>query len=246
MITTGFSTVALHGTGLFADSVVIPALIIGFVASILPDIDSATGKPIEVLTTLLAALAVYIVWSTFLITAEYNSLINFLILACVIVLIKYPIVWVSKKVMVHRGVTHSLLFMITIHNIIVLFMDRYYNTGHKEALFIGLIFLIGYLTHLLLDEVYAVDFSGQRVKRSFGTAMKLFQWESTGDKARTLILVLIIGLTSKHIVNPPIGELRMGRIMAYSTPRSEYNISFYEALHTQPFWARVFDNLWGR
>jgi hypothetical protein len=33
---------------------------------------------------------------------------------------------------------------------------------------------IGYLTHLVLDELYSVDLLNSRVKRSFGTALKPF------------------------------------------------------------------------
>lgn len=34
--------------------------------------------------------------------------------------------------------------------------------------------LVGYLTHLILDEVSSVDMIGRRVKASFGTALKLW------------------------------------------------------------------------
>ena len=37
----------------------------------------------------------------------------------------------------------------------------------------GLFVSVGYVIHLVLDEVYSVDLTGARVKRSFGTALKL-------------------------------------------------------------------------
>ena len=40
----------------------------------------------------------------------------------------------------------------------------------------GALIFIGAITHLLLDELYSIDFAGNRVKRSFGTAMKLFDY----------------------------------------------------------------------
>ena len=33
---------------------------------------------------------------------------------------------------------------------------------------------IGYMVHLVLDEIYSVDVLGTRVKRSFGTAVKFY------------------------------------------------------------------------
>jgi hypothetical protein len=35
---------------------------------------------------------------------------------------------------------------------------------------------MGATVHLLLDELYSVDLSGLRIKRSFGTALKLTDW----------------------------------------------------------------------
>ncbi len=46
--------------------------------------------------------------------------------------------------------------------------------GPITAWMAGLFVFIGFLIHLILDEIYAVDFSGARLKRSFGSALKLF------------------------------------------------------------------------
>ncbi len=54
----------------------------------------------------------------------------------------------------------------------------------------GAIIFIGALTHLLLDELYSIDFAGNRVKRSFGTAMKLFDYKKPASAGlMTLVLV---------------------------------------------------------
>lgn len=34
----------------------------------------------------------------------------------------------------------------------------------------------GYLTHLILDELYSVDLYGAKLKKSFGTALTFFSW----------------------------------------------------------------------
>jgi hypothetical protein len=34
------------------------------------------------------------------------------------------------------------------------------------------------MVHLILDEIYAVDFEDARLKKSFGTALKLFEYRS--------------------------------------------------------------------
>ena len=44
----------------------------------------------------------------------------------------------------------------------------------------GAFISFGYLIHLLLDEIYSVNLAGVRLKRSFGTALKLFSWRYWG------------------------------------------------------------------
>jgi hypothetical protein len=48
---------------------------------------------------------------------------------------------------------------------------------------------MGYVMHLVLDEIYSVDLTGARVKRSFGTALKLI---SANVKATTCLVLATI------------------------------------------------------
>lgn len=57
---------------------------------------------------------------------------------------------------------------------------------------IGLMVFIGFITHLLLDELYSVDFMGRRIKRSFGTALKII--DSRYIVPSVAIIALNIGL----------------------------------------------------
>jgi hypothetical protein len=50
--------------------------------------------------------------------------------------------------------------------------------------------LFGFLIHLLLDEFYSVDFSNRRIKRSFGTALKL--WDMRQPLNTTILVCLTI------------------------------------------------------
>jgi hypothetical protein len=49
----------------------------------------------------------------------------------------------------------------------------------------------GYLTHLILDEIYSVDVMDTRVKASFGTALKLFDHRHLGHSA---VMAAAVGL----------------------------------------------------
>ncbi len=74
----------------------------------------------------------------------------------------------------HRGNCHSLLTAVlaslTITNIAAYLLGR----GIESAYLIGLFFFGGFLSHLVLDEIYAIDLKHRKLKKSFGTAIKPF------------------------------------------------------------------------
>ena len=50
---------------------------------------------------------------------------------------------------------------------------------------------IGYLTHLILDEIYSVDVMDTRLKASFGTALKLIDPRHPGATAAMAVATVI-------------------------------------------------------
>jgi len=70
----------------------------------------------------------------------------------------------------------------------------------------GLFVFLGYVIHLVLDEMYSVDITGARIKRSFGSALKLFDRNSTSAS-----MLMAGALVATLLVTPPSEEFR--RIM---------------------------------
>ncbi|MCP4052348.1 MAG: hypothetical protein GY739_04630, partial [Mesoflavibacter sp.] len=58
--------------------------------------------------------------------------------------------------------------------------------------------LIGGLIHLLLDEIYSVDLSNVTIKRSFGTALKIADFDN-----KLITLASIIAIAALIYVAPP-------------------------------------------
>ena len=77
----------------------------------------------------------------------------------------------------------------------------------------GLFVSVGYVMHLVLDEIYSVDLTGARVKRSFGTALKLI---STHVKATTCLVLatLLVFFTT------PSAEKFVQTILNFDTYKS--------------------------
>jgi len=71
----------------------------------------------------------------------------------------------------HRGILHSLLAAAIFSGIVFLlpgenFFVRFFRSGAV---------IIGYISHLVLDELWGVEYHRFRLKRSFGSAFKLFR-----------------------------------------------------------------------
>jgi membrane-bound metal-dependent hydrolase YbcI (DUF457 family) len=92
---------------------------------------------------------------------------------------------------VHRGIFHSIITGLFISLIII--NTSYYlgNQSAKHSWMIGIFLLFGYIVHLLLDEVYSVDINNNLVKRSFGTALKLFDYKNLAISTIMIIATLI-------------------------------------------------------
>ncbi len=78
-----------------------------------------------------------------------------------------------KKITVHRGVFHSIPAIVIYAEVVFLYL---YNYPSLSRLWLTGAAFAGALSHLILDEIYSVDFDGAkiRIKRSFGTALKLW------------------------------------------------------------------------
>ena len=97
-----------------------------------------------------------------------------------------------KRATVHRGIFHSipaiLIYALALH----LATFRY---PAEERLLVLAAAFAGALSHLILDEIYAVDLGGARLKKSFGTALSLWKPKTPLISALAwgLVLALVIG-----------------------------------------------------
>ncbi|MBY0528146.1 MAG: metal-dependent hydrolase [Gemmataceae bacterium] len=148
-------------------------------SGMLPDLDSDSGVPVR---TLFGAAGVLV--PLFLLSRIVELGLPLVQIAALMVgiycFIRYVCSAVFKKLTVHRGMFHSLPGM-AIAGLLVFLM--YHSDNLIERLFLALGTTIGFLSHLVLDELYSVDLSGVKVhlKASAGSAVKLMSpsWPAT-------------------------------------------------------------------
>ncbi len=161
------------------------------VAGILPDLDSDSGVPYRESVAFISAFVPMLMISRFQSLGWTRESIV-LACACMYVGIRFGVAELFRRYTVHRGMWHSLpaaatvgllAFLITDHQHLEL---RIYWTAAAVA---------GFLVHLVLDELYSVDFRGIRLKKSFGSALKLWStqgaWPNVSTYGKLIVLALL-------------------------------------------------------
>nr|WP_299246117.1 metal-dependent hydrolase [uncultured Halomonas sp.] len=153
---------------------------------ILPDIDSDNSHAVRLVFTLFAALAA--VSGALLFQEQLQSGMLLMLCATLFLGIRYVLSAVFKRFSVHRGIWHSLLAALLVGLIAACVSYRFFSPNALMAWAHGLALTFGVMVHLLLDECYSVDLVGIRVKRSFGTALKFFDYREPFNSLLMLLL----------------------------------------------------------
>ena len=144
----------------------------GTVGGILPDIDADHSIPGRMFFSFFALVVAFL--TLFSRAGVYSIVELSLLWVATYVVVRHVIFKLFASFSVHRGVFHSLLAAIWMS---------------------GLFVSVGYVIHLVLDEIYSVDLTGARVKRSFGTALKLISADVKATTCLVLVTILVFFAT---------------------------------------------------
>jgi len=157
--------------------------LLGTLGGILPDIDAPQSIPTRLLFTSLGIL-----FASFLVITEFKQ-ISWLALSCLWIIsylsVRYGLSKLFNKLTVHRGNFHSILAALLFCFITTATSYHVLEIGELLAWFAGLFVMVGYIVHLLLDELYSVG--NAKLKKSFGSALKIASFR---HKISTVLLVL--------------------------------------------------------
>jgi hypothetical protein len=180
---------------------------LGTIGGLLPDVDADNSTSLDIVFNIFSVVAVLMVLHY--ITGEHFKEIHFIELLAIPLgvygIIKWLIRPLFEKVTVHRGSCHSLLFLLLCALLTIqltwIFNDNYLTKSSLHAWLSGGFILFGGLIHLLLDEIYSVDLSNLRVKRSFGTAMKIADFRN-----KSATLMMLAAIVSLSYIAPESGS----------------------------------------
>jgi len=189
--------VGYTGVGLYAGLPVESALIAGGLCGIggmLPDIDSDSGIPFRESMGFAAAIVPLLLLDRFRqFNLNYEQIV--LVSGAMYLFVRFGLARLLAKYTVHRGMFHSLPAALTFAG--VAFLLCRFNDNLQLRYFISGGVLLGVMSHLVLDEIYAIEWARgrRRFKKSFGTAIKLWSkslWGNVSAYAKLIIVAMLI------------------------------------------------------
>ena len=193
-LVSGAAAFASYGEGLSTSAETQALFVLGTAASLLPDIDADDSNPVRGLFNVAGIVVGFLM--AFRLAGHVGLLEQVGVWIGVALLIAFPLRWAFGQLTVHRGIWHTLLMAVVMTLSATVVADSLLGLDAVLAWLAGGFVLLGYLTHLVLDEIASVDLLDRRVKRSFGTALKPVSLRAWPWSLVLMgLTVLLIGLT---------------------------------------------------
>ena len=194
------ATVALAGNAA-PHNYLLTLTLAGTIGGILPDIDLEKAIPSRMLFTGLGVVIAFIALFGF--KQQYSIAELWVVWLGTYLAVRYGLFWLFHQRTRHRGVWHSLLAGAFFMALTAIIFDKVFGETPAIAWLTGFFVLIGFIIHLVLDEIYSVDIEGAHLKKSFGTALKFI--DSQSWKAS---LLLAGALAAAVFLAPPSREFK--------------------------------------
>jgi LexA-binding, inner membrane-associated putative hydrolase len=162
------------------------------VGGLLPDLDSDSGVPVREMFGLAAAFTPFLLYNRLLADPKFDHNHERVIVALAVLylFIRYGLSNVFRRLTVHRGMYHSIPAML-IAGLSVYLLEANPSRGLRVYLAGGV--MLGFLSHLVLDEIFSVDFMGLKIRlnKYAGSALKFFSPSWSGTLLTYLILAAL-------------------------------------------------------
>lgn len=153
----------------------------GVFGSVLPDIDLRDSRPSR---AFFSGLGIFLSFCVlFAVAHRYSIAEMWIVWLGTLVAVRYGLQFLFLRFSAHRGIWHSIVAGLFFWFLTAIVFHRLLGYHEGVAWLAGGFLFIGYITHLILDELYSVDVFDTRIKASFGSALKLYDGKHLGDTA---------------------------------------------------------------
>jgi hypothetical protein len=157
---------------------------------LLPDLDSDSGVPVRELFGISAAVAPILLFRRIYAQCRESTEQTLVVLIFVYLFIRYVLSHIFMRFTVHRGMFHSIPALLIAGLATYLL---YPSDNVRLRVFLAGAVFLGFLSHLVLDEIYSVDFMGSRLRpnKYAGSALKFISKSWPATLTAYLLLALL-------------------------------------------------------
>jgi hypothetical protein len=168
------------------------------VSGMLPDLDSDSGRPVQEMSSFAAAAVPMLMLERFS-SMHWSHETMALAGAGIYAAIRFGATTIFKRYTVHRGMWHSLPACLACGLLTFLIVG---GPDLAIRLYKAAAVSLGFLTHLVLDEIWSLQLKSGKlnVKRSFGTALKIFG----KDRIANTLMAGMLGVLVMMAVGDPM------------------------------------------
>jgi membrane-bound metal-dependent hydrolase YbcI (DUF457 family) len=189
------STIAgvLYGLGGYQSNLPIESCVIGgalcSVSGMLPDLDSDSGIPLREAVGFASAFVPMLLVERL---SRFGLSHEMMLVATIVVyfVLRFGIAELFRRYTVHRGMWHSIPAALSA-SLFAFLVCSCENMGLR--LFKTVAIFVGFMSHILLDEIWSVEFRRGRYtfKHSFGTALKFWGQSRVANIFSYVLLTLL-------------------------------------------------------
>lgn len=172
IVTSGLGVVALYSSSMISIKGSLILLALGIIGGVLPDMDSDTSKPIQITFKIFSIFLPLIAILLFLDTLSILKIFTLWILASLV--LHFGFFKLFLQATTHRGIFHSIPMGVFIALVTKYIFDNFLNYGELFSTLAGIFVFLGFMVHLILDELFSINALGMHIKSSFGSAFKLY------------------------------------------------------------------------
>lgn len=176
-VATGIVTSGVLATLTLAANMVTPGEVMtlvfaGALGAMLPDIDLQHSRASQALFSGLAVFIAFVI--LFNVSYKYSIAEMWIIWVGTYLVVRYVGHALFHRLSRHRGIFHSVLAAVFFGFLTAIAYTYVFGASETLSWLAATFVFVGAMTHLVLDEIYSVDVMNERVKESFGSALKLF------------------------------------------------------------------------
>jgi len=216
-IASGMAATLAVATEMIGQGDIITLALAGALGSVLPDIDLKDSKSSRIIFFALGLFLSFVV--LFIVVSKYSIAELWVIWIGAFLTVRYIGHYLFHNFAVHRGVFHSVLAAAFWLLATAAVFHHGLRADPRICWLAGIFMAFGYIVHLLLDEIYSVDFNGNRVKRSFGTALKLIEYRNYAASFTMAFAAAVV-----FFATPPFS-------------------GFYDIVSTGDLWTQLWDKM---